>query len=143
MIETIVQHLADINSSLIIIVIASLAGSYGKDYLRIMKSDRPEKVSLPNVLLSTVMAVTFMYSISDFVIDKFGEKVLAFASIVSGLMGFWMMEKCSTIEGVLSFVRVIVRIYEALTNAGKGNGGEQDVLEKPKSDRRQQSAGSK
>jgi hypothetical protein len=96
MIDVIMIYLSQINPSLIIIIITSLAGSYGKDYLRIMKSSKPEKVSVQTVLLSTLTATLVIYGLSDLVIEKFGEKILPFLSFACGLGGFPLMEDLST-----------------------------------------------
>lgn len=108
MIDVIIMYLANIDSSLLIIIISALAGSYGKDYLRIMKSSKPEKVSLTNVLLSTFTATLFAYGFSIFLIEKFGERILAIFSFVCGLIGFQLMEQLSTIDGIL---RLKTKIY--------------------------------
>lgn len=121
MIDLIVTYLANINTSLLIIIITSLAGSYGKDYLRIMKSTRPEKVSLSNVFLSTFTATLVIYGFSDMLVEKFGDKFLAFASFVCGLVGFQLMEKLSTIDGVLGLIKQV-------------KGVESNVPKEPKED---------
>lgn len=99
--------LANFDTSILTIIIATLAGSYGKDYLRIMQSPKPEKVSITTICLSTVTATIAMYGLADFVADKFGEKMLPFISLIMGLIGFQLLEKLSTIEGVLNLTKQI------------------------------------
>jgi hypothetical protein len=51
------------------------------------------------------MATIAVYGISDLLIDKFGERVLPFASFLFGLLGFPLMEKLSTIDGALDLYK--------------------------------------
>jgi hypothetical protein len=70
-----------------------------------MKSKKAEKVSLSTVLLSTFTATLVIYGVSDILTDKFGERFLALASFVCGLVGFQLMEKLSTIDGIFGLYR--------------------------------------
>lgn len=105
MIDLIVNCLSSIDSSLLVIIITALAGSYGKDYLRIMKSKKAERVSLSTVLLSTFTASLVIYGVSNILTEKFGERFLALASFVCGLVGFQLMEKLSTIDGIFGLYK--------------------------------------
>jgi len=107
MIDLILNSISNIESSLLFIIITALAGSYGKEYMRIMKSDHPEHISISNVLLSTFTATLVIYGLSNIIIERFGEKFLTFASFVCGLVGFQLMEKLSTVDGILGLCKQI------------------------------------
>jgi hypothetical protein len=114
--------LGKLDLTLFIIVALSLSGSYGKDYLRILRSPTPSRISISNILLSTITASICTYGLSDIIVTNIGPKALLVISFIMGLIGFQLLEKLSTIEGVLGLAKDI--------KALDGNSGSQSNRER-------------
>ena len=86
-----------------LIMLSALAGSYAKDYQRAIKCGSG-RVDMRRVFLSDVTATVVMFALSDYVVDKWGMKVLITLSFIAGLIGFQLLEKLSTIEGLKDLI---------------------------------------
>ena len=108
----IVQLITFIDWNFLVILILALAGSYCKDYLRIMNSGKLEKLCISHILLSTLTATIVTYSISEIIAMHFGSKIILLLAFINGLLGFQLMQRLASVDDILELVKSIVEIIK-------------------------------
>lgn len=89
-----------------LICLIVLGGAIAKDYLRIMKCGEGS-IAIARVLLSTLTASLLIFAFSTYIQTYVGPKGLMLASFIGGLTGFEILERSSTIDGLVSMRRII------------------------------------
>lgn len=98
-----------------IVIVLSFIGSIGQDYLAMFIRER--KMSLIRILLSTATSSIIVFAISSKVMDWLGIRGLIAASFLGGLVGFELLQRCSSLNGLIS---ILERILDIL-NAARGD----------------------
>ena len=98
-----------------IVIVLSFIGSIGQDYLAMFTRER--KMSLIRILLSTATSSIIVFAISSKVMDWLGIRGLIAASFLGGLVGFELLQRCSSLNGLIS---ILERILDIL-NAARGD----------------------
>lgn len=98
-----------------IVVVLSFIGSVGQDYLAMFTKSR--KMSIIRILLSTATSSIIVFAISSKIVDWIGIRGLIAVSYLSGLIGFEFLQRCSSLNGLISIVEKILEIL----NAAKGD----------------------
>ena len=78
------------------ILVTTLAGSYSKDYLRMMKCTCPCGVDVKRATLSTITATIVVLCLAPYITSYLGQRLLILVSFIAGLVGFQLLEKLST-----------------------------------------------
>lgn len=108
----VLQLISLIDWNFIVILLVALAGSYCKDYLRIMNSQQLEKLSISHILLSTLTATILTYSLSEIVLEHYGSKIILLLAFVNGLLGFQIMQRLSSVDDILELAKSIVELIK-------------------------------
>lgn len=93
-----------------LIFFVAFLGSFSKDYLKLIRLEIG-KITFTNVLLSTVTSSFLLFAISPYIEEKFGVRGLMMVSFIGGLLGFEILERISSIKGVIEFIEEVVQIY--------------------------------
>lgn len=93
-----------------------LQGSIAKEYLRILNT-RTGKIPWWKVLFASVFGSITIFSLLDHFLKYFTPREMMFVSFIAGLIGFQLLEKLSTLEGVKDMIRYF------MGDKGGGNGG--------------------
>ena len=96
----------------LVIFLLSFFGSVGKDYLRMFAMQK--HMSLSRILLSTITSTVFIFALCDTIIEYSGVKGLMCVSFISGLLGFELLQRVSTIGGLIKFIGNILETYSTI-----------------------------
>ena len=96
------------------IVLPAFAGSFASDYFKTLKQENM-RISLIRVVLASVLAII----ISLVLLDHFSSLVerkglIAFASIIFGLLGFEIMYGLSSIENMAALIKKITALFSPI-----------------------------
>lgn len=119
--EQVVRMQTEVLLEYLILAIVALIGSFSKEYLRIMKCNDScllEDIKWSRVFLSTFTSFILVYSFSDYLTIHIGYKVLTFCSFVMGLLGFQLLEKMATIEGLRKLIGQAIEILKLIEGKG-------------------------
>lgn len=98
----------DINIlSFIVIILLSFVGSLAKDYILLFNNKRPQNFRFGRIFFSTISAIIFSYCLEPIIISGFGFRGLIFFSFVSGLIGFEVLTKISSIRAAVKMLSMI------------------------------------
>ena len=110
-IQMIVSNISGIDLSIlpfIVIFVMAFTGSIAKDYVLLFKADFEVKyiykIRFIRIILSTVTATVFDLLICDYVIGNFGFKGIIFVSFLSGLVGFELLIRISTLDSIIALL---------------------------------------
>lgn len=114
-----------------IIFFFSFIGSFTKVYLKLLrfKDGTSHKLNLMEVMLSTFTATVIVFAFSDCILVHLTVRGLVMVSFVSGLVGFEMLIRISSINGIVGFLRDILDVYGCYVNISsknKRNRGKED-----------------
>lgn len=100
--------LISINYQTLVIIFFCLTGATVKDIYNSLKGI-DGKVKLTRIFVSTITSSILMYSFTDILAVHLGlsSKVLISVYFFCGLSGFNALEKLSTIEGIMDFLKYI------------------------------------
>lgn len=98
--------------ALLLIFLLSFFGSIGKDYLRMFNMQK--HMSLSRILLSTITSTVFIFALCDMIVEYCGVKGLMCVSFISGLLGFELLQRISTIGGLIKFIGNILETYSSI-----------------------------
>lgn len=87
-----------------LIFFLAFLGSFAKDYMDLITFSG-KKMSIPRIILSTITASLAMFAISDYVQHYVGIRGLMFFSFMIGVAGFQLLQRISTIDGVIKLIR--------------------------------------
>ena len=96
---------------ILVIIVFCLTGSIIKDIYNTI-IDKDSKVKLTRILVSSITACILSYSFTDPLI-KMGvtSKTLVTVYFISGLVGFNLLEKLTSVEGVGDFLNYIKEYF--------------------------------
>lgn len=86
----------------LVIVIFTFAGSIVRDIFNTL-SGTDNHVKLTRILISAITSSILMYSLTDILLIKITDKILVSIYFISGLIGFEILTKLTSVEGVVNF----------------------------------------
>ena len=100
---------------IIVIFFFSFVGSFAKVYLKMMRMKDGEKHSFNfiEVLLSTFTASIVVFAFSIYFESHFTIRGLVIVSFIAGLVGFELLVRISSINGVMSLLASVVDLYNS------------------------------
>lgn len=87
----------------LVIVIFTLAGSIVRDIFNTL-SGTDNHVKLTRILISAITSSILMYSLTDILSIKITDRILVSIYFISGLIGFEILTKLTSVEGVVNFL---------------------------------------
>ena len=84
-------------------------GSFTNDYLNIIQL-KTCKLSLTKIFLSTFTASLLTFSVSEFIQVYIGVRGLMTVSFITGLVGFQLLERLSTLDNLISLIKYIIEL---------------------------------
>ena len=117
MIVMIVEQFLDLITVEIILRIStilffSFIGSFAKDYLKIIHDPNKNKFNIIEIFLSTMTAFIVVFTISEYIENWFTVKGLLGFSFLLGLLGFELLNRLSTINGIGKFIGACLKFYK-------------------------------
>lgn len=91
--------------SILVIIVLSFVGSIAKDYILLFKYN--QRIKFGRIILSTITSSIFCYCLEPIAVNYLGFRGLVALSFLSGLVGFEVLTKISTIRGVSSLIKLI------------------------------------
>lgn len=91
--------------SFIVIISLSFIGSLAKDYILLFKYN--QKIKFARIFLSTITSSIFSYCLEPVAIENFGFRGLIMISFLSGLVGFEILTRISSVKGVVELIGLI------------------------------------
>ena len=107
-----IQFVLNIILQLLIIFFPAVIGSYAKDYLDIIHG-KIKKIKIGKIIVSSITSTVIVFGFWDVIMEIFGFRALLLASFLSGVVGFQILEKISTIEGIF---KILEDFYEFRRN---------------------------
>lgn len=100
---------------IIVIFFFSFVGSFAKVYLKMMRMKDGEKHSFNfiEVLLSTFTASIVVFAFSIYIESHFTIRGLVIVSFIAGLVGFELLVRISSINGIMSLLVSVVDLYNS------------------------------
>lgn len=102
----------------LILFVVALIGSYSKEYLIIMQSPCVYNVRWSKIFLSTFTSFILIFSFSDWLLQHVSHKILVSVTFVTGLVGFQLLEKLATMEGIRELVHDFIE-FRRMSNGSK------------------------
>ena len=85
--------------------ILEMLESFAKTYLKMLHSpDNRHKINFIEVILSTFTATIFVFTFSTDVENKIGIKGLMLVSFLGGLVGFELLVRISSLQGLMGML---------------------------------------
>ena len=91
--------------SILVIIALSFVGSISKDYILLFKYN--QRIKFGRIILSTITSSIFCYCLEPIAVNYLGFRGLVALSFLSGLVGFEVLTKISTIKGGSSLIKLI------------------------------------
>lgn len=97
-----------------VIIFFAFMGSFGKVYLKMLqlKPGKKHEFKFIEVLLSTCTASVTVFAFSIYIEDHFTIRGLVMISFIAGLVGFELLVRLSSINGIMNLLSTIVNLYE-------------------------------
>ena len=98
-----------------IIFFVSFIGSFAKVYLKLMRL-KPEKghhFNMTEVVLSSFTATIIIFAFSPYIEAAFSLRGVVFCSFITGLVGFELLNRLSSIKGIIALLASIIQLYNA------------------------------
>lgn len=101
---------------LAIIFFVSFIGSFAKVYLKLMHL-KPEghHFNMTEVVLSSFTATITIFAFSPYIEAVFSLRGVVLCSFITGLVGFELLNRLSSIKGIIALLTSIVQLYNAYT----------------------------
>lgn len=95
-----------------LIFFLAFIGSFAKTYLKMLHSpDNRYKINFIEVILSTFTATIFVFTFSTDVENKIGIKGLMLVSFLGGLVGFELLVRISSLQGLMGMLSNVLIMY--------------------------------
>lgn len=95
-----------------LIFFLAFIGSFAKTYLKMLHSpDNRHKINFIEVILSTFTATIFVFTFSTDVENKIGIKGLMLVSFLGGLVGFELLVRISSLQGLMGMLSNVLIMY--------------------------------
>ncbi len=108
-----------------IIFFFSFIGSFTKVYLKLLQFKGGEKhkfkLNLMEVLLSTFTATVIVFAFSDYILVHVSIRGLVMVAFIFGLLGFELLVRVSSINGIFKFLSDILELYGNYTKISSKN----------------------
>lgn len=95
----------------LLIFFIAFAGSFVKYGLFVYKG-LSNKISIITILLSAITASFVVFAASPYIQEHLGIRGLMVISFFIGLVGFQLLERLSTLEGMMDFMRDVLDLYD-------------------------------
>ena len=101
---------------LAIIFFVSFIGSFAKVYLKLMRL-KPEghHFNMTEVVLSSFTATIIIFAFSPYIEAAFSLRGVVLCSFIAGLVGFELLNRLSSIKGIIALLASIIQLYNAYT----------------------------
>lgn len=99
---------------LAIIFFVSFIGSFAKVYLKLMRL-KPEghHFNMTEVVLSSFTATIIIFAFSPYIEAAFSLRGVILCSFIAGLVGFELLNRLSSIKGIIALLGSIIQLYNA------------------------------
>ena len=94
-----------------IIFFFSFIGSFAKDYLKMIRLSKRVYFNFIEIILSTCTASVITYALSIHIQQYAGTRGLVLVSFVIGLLGFELLIRLSSINGVITLLTTLIDLY--------------------------------
>lgn len=95
-----------------LIFFLAFIGSFAKTYLKMLHSpNNRHKINFIEVILSTFTATIFVFTFSVDVQNKIGIKGLMLVSFLGGLVGFELLVRISSLQGLMGMLSNVLSMY--------------------------------
>ena len=96
------------------IVLPAFAGSFASDYFKTLKQDNM-RISLIRVVLASVIAIIISLVLLDHFLNLTERRALvAFISIIFGLLGFEILYGLSSIENMVVLIKKVTALFSPI-----------------------------
>lgn len=98
-----------------IIFFVSFIGSFAKVYLKLMRlnPERDHHFNMTEVVLSSFTATIIIFAFSPYIEAALSLRGVILCSFIAGLVGFELLNRLSSIKGIIGLLASIVRLYDA------------------------------
>lgn len=102
---------------LAIIFFVSFIGSFAKVYLKLMrlKPKVDHHFNMTEVILSSFTATIIIFAFSPYIEAAFSLRGVILCSFITGLVGFELLNRLSSIKGIIALLASIIQLYNAYT----------------------------
>ena len=102
---------------LAIIFFVSFIGSFAKVYLKLMrlKPKVDHHFNMTEVVLSSFTATIIIFAFSPYIEAAFSLRGVILCSFITGLVGFELLNRLSSIKGIIALLASIIQLYNAYT----------------------------
>ena len=94
-----------------IIFFFSFIGSFAKDYLKMIRLSKRIYFNFIEIILSSFTASVITYALSTHIQQYVGIRGLVLVSFVIGLLGFELLIRLSSINGVINLITTLIDLY--------------------------------
>lgn len=94
-----------------IIFFFSFIGSFAKDYLKMIRLGKRVYFNFIEIVLSTATASVITYALSVHIQQYVGTRGLVLFSFIIGLLGFELLIRLSSINGVITLLTTLIDLY--------------------------------
>lgn len=99
-----------------IILFFSFIGSIAKDYLKILRYANKSKFNFIEIFLSMITASITVFAFESYIESLTSIKGVITASFVTGLIGFELLTRISSIHGLFKFLGSLISLYKNAYN---------------------------
>lgn len=97
-----------------IIFFVSFIGSFAKVYLKLMRlNPKKDRINMTEVVLSSFTATIIIFAFSPYIEAALSLRGVILCSFIAGLVGFELLNRLSSIKGIIGLLASIVRLYDA------------------------------
>ena len=113
-----------------IISFIAFLGSFSKVYLKVIQTPE-EEIGIMNriieIFLSTITATVMVFTFSEKIKSEFTMRGIIFFSYVTGLLGYELLNRISSVKGFMSLLASTLEFYRYAQNANSGKGIDPDL----------------
>ena len=122
--------LSDSFFDLSLILALTLVGSFSKISVKTFQNPGGKTTFMDRLLeifLSTVTATVIVFTFADRIKAQFAVKGLVLASYATGLVGYEILIRISSLKGLMSFLSSILEFYRYVDNTHAGGAPDPDI----------------
>ena len=100
-----------------IIFFVSFIGSFAKVYLKLirLKPEGDHRFNMIEVILSSFTATIINFAFYPYIVAYFSLRGVVLCSFITGLVGFELLIRLSSIKGIIALLVSMVQLYNAYT----------------------------
>lgn len=114
----------DVLIQFFLIFFVAFVGSFAKDYLDLINCKG--KMSFTRTILSTFTASLIVFCFADYIEGQQGRPALMLASFFTGLIGFQILTRMSTIDGAMQLIGDLIGLFKDITDLISKRSSKQD-----------------